>query len=827
MPARAAQGALSPDAGLPRLTVWQRRLIALLGWIAAATFLTLLVWSAHPWFISQSSQADVSFGQQRFRQLPTAANPGSDWVDVTLPDTWAERGLPGGGIGRYEITFYLSRSPSALGDGPWAVRFDRISFQHRIWLNGLLIHAETVGAGGPTGRPLAYMVQIPREMLREGANQLMVEVRHGSMGGLSTPIIGLAADVSPGFTAQSFLTEDLPLAVNVVSTAFALFLTLIWLRRRQEVAMGMLGLLAIVVSVRNSAYYVVNGPTMPPQLSAWMYFSAQTTATVLLGAFAMAIADKHWPWFRKVLWATLIGAPVLGAIAASHGVLPLVRAVVYPAMLLLMLPTLTLLLRVPARFGGWSGRGMVLGIAISLVAGVHDYLRLQGLVSVMHTYWMSLATPITLASYGVALMTRFIEAVGEVEQHNVQLERKVAERTEDLAAANAAKGQFLAAASHDLRQPVAAVGLLSGLLRERLRDSPLREMTDRLADAVRAMENLLSGLLDLSRLEAKAIKPHWQPVALGDLLRRIATHEEPAARAKGLRLRLRPTTAVAESDPVLLEQMVRNLVGNAVRYTQRGGVLVGVRRRGPRLSVQVWDTGAGIAPADRQRIFQDFVQLANPERNQAKGLGLGLSIVQRASALLEHPVGLTSRVGHGSCFSIDVPAHQGTQPATVGAASASASASAVAAASPQGSAPDALEQPLRERHIVVLDDDASVRQALTERLRAWGAYVSGVDSLEALDELLQRVMSIDMLITDHRLCDGDGLQAIDLARGAHPRLPALVITGDTASAPLQSLMNSGIPVLHKPFQAEALLRVMSLQLAARPDEFTSPRCSSA
>ncbi len=804
MSARAAQGALSPDAALPRLPAWHRRLIALLGWIGAATFLTLLVWSAHPWFISQSSHPDVSFAQQRFRLLPTAVNPGSDWLDVTLPDTWAERGQPGGGVGRYEITFNLARAPSALGEGPWAVRIDRLSFQHRLWLNGQLIHAATVGAAGPTGRPLAYMVQVPRELLREGPNQLAVEVHHGSMGGMSVPIIGLAADVMPGFTVQSFLTEGLPLAVNVVSAAFAVFLTLIWLRRRQEVGMGMLGLLAMVVSVRNSAYYVVNGPTIPPELSAWIYFSAQTTATVLLGAFAMAIADKNWPWFRKVLWGTLIGAPLLGAIAVSHGVLPQVRAVVYPAMLLLMLPTLTLLLRVPAKFGGWSGRGMVLGIAISLVAGVHDYMRLQGMVSVMHTYWMSLATPITLASYGVALMNRFIEAVGEVEQHNVQLERKVAERTEDLAAANAAKGHFLAAASHDLRQPVAAVGLLSGLLRERLKDSPLKDMTDRLADAVRAMENLLSGLLDLSRLEAKAIRPHWQGVALGDLLRRIATHEDPAARAKGLRLRLRPTQAVAESDPVLLEQMVRNLVGNAVRYTQRGGVLVGVRRRGEHLSIQVWDTGGGIAPEDQQRIFQDFVQLANPERNQAKGLGLGLSIVQRASRLLDHPIGLRSRVGHGSCFSIEVPARLGAQ------------AVAQAAATPEPAPPAGSEHPLQDRHIVVVDDDASVRQALTERLRAWGAYVSAVDSLDALDELLQRVMSIDMLITDHRLCDGDGLQAIGLARGAHPQLAALVITGDTASEQLQSLMNSSIPVLHKPFQAEALLRVIELQLSVQP-----------
>lgn len=811
MTARAVPGALHPTAGLPGFSLWQRRFLALLGWILAATVLTLLVWSANPWFIGQGSHAAVRFTEQRFHLLPNAAQAGSEWVDVTLPDTWAARGQRPSGAGRYEIGFELTQDPMNLGEGPWAVRFDRISFQHRLWLNGQLIHAELMGQGntGPTGRPLAYLVQVPRELLRQGGNRLEVEVHHGSMGGLSQPIVGLSTDVMPGFVAQRFLTEFLPLSINVVTTAFAVFLILIWLRRRQETAMGMLGLLSVVVSVRNCAYYVVHGPTIPPGLSAWLYFSAQTTATVLLGVFAMAIAGKDWPWFRRVLWGTLFTAPLVGAVASSHGVLAELRSVVYPAMLGLMLPTLWLLLRVPARFGGWSATGMVMGIALSLVAGIHDYLRMQGLVSVMHTYWLSLSTPITLASYGIVLGNRFIEAISEVEQHNVHLERKVAERTEDLVAANAAKGHFLAAASHDLRQPVAAVGLLSGLLSERLKGSVLQDMTARLCDAVRSLERLLGGLLDLSRLEAGAIRPHWQAVCLNDMLQRIATHEVDAAQLKGLTLRVHATRAVVRSDPVLLEQMVRNLIGNAVRHTRAGGVLIGVRPRGERLSIEVWDTGCGIAPEDQQRIFQDFVQLTNPERNQAKGLGLGLAIVQRASRLLDHPVTLRSRLGRGSCFSIEVPvAREGHVQRS--APAGDTIAGALAPAHGQGQ-----EQPLDERHIVVLDDDAVVRHALTERLKAWGAFVSPVDSLEALDELLERVMSIDVLVTDHRLSDGDGFQAIALARERHPDLPAVMITGDTAASHLQSLSRSDVPVLHKPFQADALLAALTRPLPAR------------
>jgi signal transduction histidine kinase/ActR/RegA family two-component response regulator len=432
----------------------------------------------------------------------------------------------------------------------------------------------------------------------------------------------------------------------------------------------------------------------------------------------------------------------------------------------------------------------------------------------MHTYWLPLASPITLASYAVVLINRFVQAVGEIEQHNVTLEARVQERTRDLVAANAAKGHFLAAASHDLRQPVAAVGLLSGLLRERLKNTDLQDMTQRLNDAVGSMESLLSGLLDLSRLEAGAIKPHRQAVDLGHMLKRIVSHERDAAALKGVQLRIHPTRATAFSDPVLLEQMVRNLLGNAVRYTQHGGVLVGVRRRGARLAIQIWDTGGGIAEENQQRIFEDFVQLGNPERNQAKGLGLGLAIVQRASRLLDHPVGLRSQLGRGSCFTIDVPAHRhAQQPSTP-------------VLTEQAAPP--VDKPLNERHIIVLDDDDAVRHALSARLKAWGAYVSPLDSIEDLEELLQRVMSVDMLITDHQLCDGDGISAIRMARALHERLAVLLITGDTAAPHLQQLMVSGVPVMHKPFQAAELLRVIELQLSVLDSApITSPRCSSA
>ncbi len=801
MTTSSAPAAWAPASLLPGATARQRRIVAMTAWLLLATLLTLGVWSTQYWLIDQRSNSAISVTSQRFRQLPDAQGAGSDWQPVELPDTWSTRQLPSRGSGLYEITFNLAQNPATLGEGPWGVRIDRLSFQHRIWLNGHLIHTDLENQTN-SGRPMSYVAQVSAHILNQGANRLDVEVHYGSLAGLSKPIIGRMSEISQGYTAQQFLAEGLPLTINVVAATFAAFLTLIWLKRRRELAIGMLGLLSLVVAVRNCSYYIVHGPTFPPMFSMWLYFTAQTLATVLLGAFAMAIARRWWPWLVRALWLTLMFFPVAAAVAASYGWMEQLRGILYPALLVLMLPTLSLLLRVPAQYGGYAGLGMVLGIAISLVAGIHDYLRLAGLVSVMHSFWLPLASPITLASYGIVLINRFVQAMGEIEQHNAMLEQKVEERTQDLVAANAAKGHFLAAASHDLRQPVAAVGLLSGLLRDRLKNTDMQDMTQRLSDAVRSMENLLSGLLDLSRLEAGAIKPHLQSVDLGDMLHRIASHEREAAKLKGLQLRVRATRAMAYSDPVLLEQMVRNLIGNAVRYTQKGGVLVGVRKREGHLHIEVWDTGAGIAPENRERIFQDFVQLSNPERNQAKGLGLGLAIVQRASTLLDHPIGLQSRVDRGSCFSVRVSpdihvSHQ-----------------AVASQQITQQWPEASERPLEGRHIIVLDDDSGVRHALAQRLKAWGAYVSPLDCVEELEELLQRVMSVDMLVTDHQLADGDGFEAISLARALHPRLAAMIITGDTTSEHLQKVASAGLPVLHKPFQAEQLLRVILIQLSA-------------
>ena len=786
---------LGLSLGMP--SRFQRHLFAVIAWIAGATALTLVIWMLMPRHIAQDSHPSVQWLQAQVRSLASTSSEAGDWQNIEFPDTWAARQSSGKGVAEYRLPFQLSAIHAEQRATLWALRIDRLSFQHRIWLNGYLIHSDLPG-DDPTGRPLTYLATFSPELLKAGRNELLVEVRYGSLGGLSQPILGLADELSVGHNLEYLLSQQIPLMINVIGAAFAISLILVWSRRRSEVAMAALGLMTLVISIRNCTYYIVHGPTLPAELSAWLYFTAQTTATVLLVWFAQAMADKRSRILTRMLWFVQIVFPIVAGIGAQFGHLAEVRAWLYPGLLGLMVPVIWLLLGLHRRFSSWSVLGMALGIAVSLVAGVHDYLRLVGTVSIEHIYWLPLTTPITLASYGMVLMHRFIESTNQAEELNIALEAKVDERTQALQAANAAKGHFLAAASHDLRQPVAAVGLLSGLLKERLIDSPLQDMTQRLCESVRAMEGLLNGLLDLSRLEAGAIRPSMQAIDLQAMFNRIYTHEHAQATQKGLALRIHPTAAHVHSDPVLLEQMVRNLVGNALRYTQTGGVLVAARRRSKNWVIQVWDTGHGIAQNDQQRIFEDFVQLDNPERNRAKGLGLGLAIVQRAAKLLGLQIGLNSRLGLGSCFSITVPA-----------------------ATPQTQhktthvTPGTLSKPLADRHIVILDDDDTVRLALRERLREWGACTSLASSIEDLDELLHRVMNIDLLLTDYRLHDGDGFQAIDLFQSLHPGAPAVLITGDTPTDSLRRLQTSGVPVLHKPFQAEALLQALLQTLNQR------------
>ncbi|MCA0175393.1 MAG: HAMP domain-containing protein [Proteobacteria bacterium] len=399
-----------------------------------------------------------------------------------------------------------------------------------------------------------------------------------------------------------------------------------------------------------------------------------------------------------------------------------------------------------------------------------------------------------------ALAGDFNRMAAELRASYAGLEAKVSARTAELAQrqeeadrASAAKTRFLAAASHDLRQPMHSIGLLVGVLRQQLMDAGQQQLADKVLRAVTGMEHLFASLLDISKLDAGAVQTAPVVFPLADVLRALDAAYAPQAAARGLRWRVAPCRAVVYSDPALLERLLGNLVANALRYTRQGGVLVGCRRRaGGRLAVQVLDTGVGIAPEQMGHVFEEFVRLpageANPGGADAQGLGLGLAIVRRTAALLGHTLHARSLPGRGSVFEIELPLAAGPM-----------------ASGPALPAPDATR--LAGAFVLVVDDDAANRHALHALALHWGCHALAVAGrAEALAALQGHLRTPDLVITDYRLAGSetgfDVLAAVRAATGE--ATPALVVTADVAADLPARAAAAQATLLHKPASAERI-----------------------
>jgi len=349
--------------------------------------------------------------------------------------------------------------------------------------------------------------------------------------------------------------------------------------------------------------------------------------------------------------------------------------------------------------------------------------------------------------------------------------------------ANAAKSRFLAAASHDLRQPVHALSLFVAALRPRAMDDEARGLLDHIDGSVRAMSGLFGGLLDISRLDAGVVEVSKSAVAVQPLLERVCRDYEVQAEAKGLKLRLSKCSATVDSDPLLLERVLRNIIANAVAYTDHGQVLVGCRR-GKQLSIQVWDTGRGIPYQEQEHVFQEFYQLGNPERDRTRGVGLGLAIVRRLTSLLEHPLTVRSTFGKGSVFMIAVPY---------------ADAQTVSTAETGQFAIPLLTRGVGL--ILVIDDEMAIQLAMKSLLESWGYEVITAGSCaEMLDRTALHRTIPRLIICDYRLRENEnGSEAIERLRSEYnEEIPAMLITGDTAPDRLKEAQESGFLLLHKP-----------------------------
>lgn len=365
--------------------------------------------------------------------------------------------------------------------------------------------------------------------------------------------------------------------------------------------------------------------------------------------------------------------------------------------------------------------------------------------------------------------------------------------------ANRAKSQFLAAASHDLRQPLHALGLFAAALREKAKETGTRSLIASINQSLEALETLFNELLDISRLDAGVVQPNLTDFSLRPLFERIRLDFAGPAQEQKLRLVVRDCACWVHSDSVLLERILRNLVANAVRYTERGGVLVACRRRGVHLSIEVWDSGVGIAEDQREHIFEEFYQIGSAEHPRKRGLGLGLAIIRRLAALLGYTVELHSRPQRGSVFRVRVPLGHAA-PATI----------AVLDAAPSSVVQDKL--------VLVIDDEAAILEGMQALLSAWGCAVavapSGDAALAALGNLERYP---DLIVADHRLCDSEtGTQVIARIRAELGiAVPAILITGTTVFGLADEVARIDCELLHKPVVPREL-QAMLARMLERP-----------
>lgn len=378
---------------------------------------------------------------------------------------------------------------------------------------------------------------------------------------------------------------------------------------------------------------------------------------------------------------------------------------------------------------------------------------------------------------------------------NLRLEKQRAEEAlKREAHANQAKSKFLAAASHDLRQPLHSLRLFTATLELQTRDTRHKTLVSQIDSSVKSLEELFNALLDISKLDAGTLPVNNQHSQLADLLSLIKRDFQPLAAEKGIEFICEVREFIVYSDLILLERLLRNIISNAIRYTSTGTVTLSVKMQGEDVSISVVDTGPGISASDQARIFEEFVQLNGNKHSSGQGIGLGLSIVKRLSILLDIPVSLVSKPGYGTTFSVLVPLGYN----------------------------EMLEEDVEETssslHVVeslfvlVVDDEYGVCLAVEGLLETWGCIVMTATSGDAALRQLAEINEVpDIILSDYRLRDGEtGGDAIHRIREyLRSEVPAIILTGDIAPEQLTDIKRLGYPMLHKPCEPELLRKLLA------------------
>ena len=503
-----------------------------------------------------------------------------------------------------------------------------------------------------------------------------------------------------------------------------------------------------------------------------MWVTGAGVTGAVWGATALLFFMSDHPVYQAVLTVLVFGITA-SAIPLIGSYIPSFYLFVFPALL------------------PFIARNVFEGTAPHLVLSLIEAAVIAGFASFAHNYNRMLIESLRNRLEKQALADRLAVQNVDLERARVAAEQ-----------ANRSKTRFFAAASHDLRQPLHAMGLFAAALAQKVRDPQVAGVVSSINASVQALEALFNELLDISKIDSGAIRPDLSEFALEEVFARLHGEFAAEAAAKGLRLAVSGGQHVVASDPVLLERIVRNLVSNAIRYTPAGEIAVTAALLDGAVRIQVRDTGIGIRAEDQSRIFEEFLQLANPGRTSKKGLGLGLAIVQRLCGLLGYAVRLTSEYGAGSTFTFDVP------PGAARVAGGDAANAAVA-----------VKADLGGKLIVVIDDEAAIVEGMKALLSGWGADVLGS---AAGDDIISAVHGAgrfpDLLIVDHRLGAGeDGIEVAQRIRQAlDPEIPAILVTGSITPGLAEQARAAGLAFMLKPVTATDLRERIGAALKLDP-----------
>jgi signal transduction histidine kinase/CheY-like chemotaxis protein len=529
---------------------------------------------------------------------------------------------------------------------------------------------------------------------------------------------------------------------------------------------------------------------------------------------ASEIAGPHWLVFVEQPAGEVLSA-VRRTITATVLLLAVGLSAAYLASLFLarrLARPITLLKEGAARFGGGD-----LSVTLDVRTGdeIESVARaFNQMAASLRALYGSLEAKVAARTAELAQANVRISAqAAELSALNTQLEGQVVEINAKRVAAdraNAAKTRFVAAASHDLRQPMHAVGLLVGILAQRQSSPETAALLGKIQLSVATLESLFGALLDISKLEAGVVKPSLGSLSLATVLRSIELAHIQQAQQKGLRLRVLEARTLVVSDEALLLSILGNLVANALRYTERGHVDLFCRKRGHYVEVLVADTGVGIPEDQLERVFEEFYQIAVTDRERGQGLGLGLAIVQRTAELLGHRLIAKSTLGKGSLFGVQIPiadlkAIQHVLPSAVGEHDAR----------------------LEGTFVVLIDDDAESRFATEAIFASWKCHVIAGSNMSAVrQELAQHLRQPDLIVADYWLKGREtGLDAIEQLRlDAEMSVPAIVLTADNDRVVARSMRLQRVVFLQKPASSQRIQRaaVELLRQSAQPERHVLP-----